>query len=207
MKRRVFTRAPAGTLATTAQWKQGWWIEAQVCASPNFGPRPPGAEVDLVVIHSISLPPGVYGGNAIAQLFTNQLDRNAHPFFEGLRDLKVSAHFVIRRDGRALQFVSTEFRAWHAGVSVWRGRENCNDYSIGIELEGLEGLTFEAAQYRTLVRLLRSLATRHHLHAVVGHEHIAPARKRDPGPGFQWARLARTLGWPRRFFPALAARR
>lgn len=176
-----------------AHWRDGWWSAAQAVPSPNFGPRPAGVEVTLAVVHSISLPPGEYGGDAIVQLFTNTLDPQAHPAFAALRGLQVSAHFVIRRDGALLQFVSCDARAWHAGVSQWRGRENCNDWSIGIELEGLEGETFEAAQYRVLARLLRALARRYPLAEAVGHEHVAPQRKRDPGPGFDWMRLARAL--------------
>lgn len=134
----------------------------------------------------------------------NTLDWSDHPYFETIRGLKVSAHFVIRRDGSTLQFVSCDLRAWHAGSSSWRGRADCNDYSIGVELEGLEGDTFEPAQYRALERLLRSVAARYRLMGVVGHEHVAPGRKRDPGPGFDWVRLAARLGWPARFFPPRA---
>ena len=151
--------------------------------------------MSLVVVHSISLPPGEYGGDAIERLFTNTLDWDAHPYFQSIRDLKVSAHFVIRRSGKLLQFVSCDRRAWHAGASQWRGRDNCNDYSIGIELEGLEGERFEAAQYQQLVTLLRALARRYSIEAVVGHEHVAPSRKHDPGMGFDWTRLARALRW------------
>lgn len=152
----------------------------------------------LAVLHSISLPPGRYGGDAVERLFTNTLDHAAHPYFEGLRDLRVSAHFFIRRDGRVLQFVSCDARAWHAGTSRWAGRDECNDFSVGIEIEGLEGEPFEAAQYLTLVRLLRAIARRYPIDAVVGHEHIAPGRKHDPGPGFDWRGLARALaGRPR----------
>jgi N-acetyl-anhydromuramoyl-L-alanine amidase len=161
--------------------------------SPNHGPRPPGEAVTLAVLHSISLPPGEYGGDAIERLFTNRLDVAEHAYYESLRGLQVSAHFVVRRDGELLQFVSCEQRAWHAGRSLWRGRENCNDWSIGIELEGLEGLTFEAAQYRQLARLLLALARRYPLTEVVGHEHVAPGRKADPGPGFDWLGLQRRL--------------
>ena len=143
------------------------------------------------MVHSISLPPGEYGGDAIERLFTNTLDWDAHPYFQSIRDLKVSAHFVIRRSGKLLQFVSCDRRAWHAGVSQWRGRDNCNDYSIGIELEGLEGERFESAQYTQLAALLRAVARRYRIEAVVGHEHIAPTRKHDPGMGFDWVRLAR----------------
>ncbi len=167
----------------------GWLPHTQRCESPNFGPRPANTPVVLAVVHSISLPPGVYGGNAIERLFTNQLDWAEHPYFEQIRDMKVSAHFLIRRTAELLQFVSCDQRAWHAGPSSWLGRSNCNDYSVGIELEGLEGHTFESAQYTTLAKLLRQLAKRYPLQAVVGHEHIAPGRKQDPGPGFDWALL------------------
>lgn len=187
-----------------ATWVGGWWAHASHRPSPNAGPRPAGAVVDLVVLHSISLPPGVYGGNAIAQLFTNQLDWSAHPYFEQIRGLTVSAHFVIDRRGRTTQFVSCDERAWHAGVSHWRGRDNCNDFSIGIELEGLEGQIFESAQYLSLIDLLSSLRRRHGIRNVVGHEHVAPGRKADPGSGFEWDYLRRCLGWSARCFPASA---
>ncbi len=172
-----------------AAWVDGWWQAARACPSPNFGPRPAGETIGLVVVHSISLPPGHYAGDAVERLFTNRLDWTAHPYYEGIRGLEVSAHFFVRRDGRVLQFVSCDQRAWHAGVSRWRGRERCNDFSIGIELEGIEGDTFLPAQYRQLVRLLRLLAQRYPLTEVVGHEHVAPGRKQDPGPGFDWRRL------------------
>jgi AmpD protein len=187
------TRSDAG-------WRDGWWLAASACPSPNFDARPDGTAVTLVVLHSISLPPGEYGGDAIEQLFTNRLDWDAHPYYAGIRGLRVSAHFLLRRDGRALQFVSCDQRAWHAGASAWRGRENCNHYSIGIELEGLEGSHFEPAQYVQLARLLRVLATHYPIAEVVGHEDVAPGRKFDPGPGFDWARLRRQL---RRVRPAL----
>ena len=153
-----------------------------------------------MVLHSISLPPGEYGGDAIERLFTNRLDCDEHPYFDGLRGLQVSAHFVVRRGGELLQFVSCSRRAWHAGRSVWRGRENVNDWSVGIELEGLEGDVFAVAQYRSLARLLRALARQYPVAEVVGHEHVAPGRKADPGPGFDWCLLQRRLG---RFKPAL----
>lgn len=145
--------------------------------------------MSLLVVHSISLPPGRYGGPAIEDLFLNRLDWSAHPYFESIRGMQVSAHFVIRRDGELVQFVSCDQRAWHAGVSSWRGRENCNDFSIGVELEGLEGEPFEAAQYDALVALARAIARRYPVAAVAGHEHVAPGRKRDPGEGFEWHRL------------------
>src|SRR5690349_17910185 len=159
---------------TEDDWIAGWWRAARPIASPNFGPRPSGEAVDLVVLHSISLPPGEYGGDAIERLFTNRLDWDAHPYYAQIRGLQVSSHFVIRRGGELLQFVSCDERAWHAGRSSWRGRDECNDYSVGIELEGLEGETFEAAQYETLARTLRALRRRYPLRAVVGHEHVAP---------------------------------
>ena len=137
-------------------WRDGWWSGAAQRASPNFGPRPAGAQVSLVVVHSISLPPGCYRGDAVQRLFANRLDCDAHPYYDQLRDLQVSAHFFVRRSGRTLQFVSCEQRAWHAGTSHWRGRDNCNDWSIGIELEGLETAGFEPAQYRRLARLLQA---------------------------------------------------
>ena len=178
------------------RWRQGWWSGARRCASPNFGARPAAVVIDLVVLHSISLPPGVYGGDAVERLFTNRLDWSAHPSFEAIRGLQVSAHFVLQRDGRAVQFVSGDQRAWHAGASQWRGRDNCNDYSIGIELEGLEGETFEPAQYVALTTLLRALQRRYPLREITGHEQVAPGRKQDPGPGFDWPLLAAMPGFP-----------
>ena len=180
----------------------GWYQPAQRIDSPNFGPRPPGCDVSLVVIHSISLPPGVYGGDAIERLFTNRLDWSAHPYFEQIRGAEVSAHFVIQRDGQLTQFVSADDRAWHAGKSSWRGRDNCNDYSIGIELEGLEDHPFEPAQYAQLCTLLKAIASAYPIEHVVGHEHVAPGRKRDPGVAFLWSALEKSLGWPDRYFPA-----
>lgn len=158
--------------------------------------------VELVVVHSISLPPGEFGGDAIERLFTNRLDPAAHPSFAALAGLAVSAHFVIRRDGELVQYVSTERRAWHAGRSQWGGRDNCNDWSVGVELEGLEGGRFEPAQYEVLARLLRALRRRHPIGQVAGHEHVAPGRKHDPGAGFDWAGLRRRLRWPRAWFAA-----
>lgn len=175
-------------------WRAGWWRHARHVPSPNFGPRPSGLPVTLGVVHSISLPPGEYGGADVERFFTNRLDWEAHPYFESLRGVQVSAHFFIRRDGRVVQFVSCDARAWHAGVSEWEGRDQCNDWSIGIELEGLEGQRFESAQYAMLNRLLQSLARRYPLRSVVGHEHVAPGRKADPGPGFDWRRLDCALG-------------
>lgn len=183
----------------------GWLPGARHCPSPNHGTRPDGVRIDLIVIHSISLPPGEYGGPEVEQLFTNSLDWKAHPYFEQIRGVEVSAHFFIRRNGELVQFVDVEARAWHAGASHWHGRDNRNDDSIGIELEGLEGDTFEAAQYRTLVRLCTDLARRYPVRHVAGHEHIAPQRKQDPGPGFDWTRLRRELRWASACFPESVA--
>ena len=174
-----------------AVWQGGWWAPARRIESPNRGPRPAAVSVSLVVVHSISLPPGHYRGDAVERLFTNRLEGDAHPYFERIRGLEVSAHFLLRRGGSVTQFVSCDERAWHAGRSAWRGVEDCNDYSIGVELEGLEGDRFEPAQYAALARLLEALARRYLIEAVVGHEHVAPGRKHDPGPGFEWRRIAR----------------
>jgi N-acetyl-anhydromuramoyl-L-alanine amidase len=182
-------------------WRDGWLLRARAVPSPNFGPRPAGARIDLLVLHSISLPPGRYGGPEVEQLFSNQLDWDAHPYFQSIRGLEVSSHFLIRRDGELVQFVSCDERAWHAGRSSWRGRDNCNDDSIGIELEGLEGERFEAAQYQALLELCGELARRYPIEHVAGHEHIAPGRKQDPGPGFDWQRLRQLSGWPPERFP------
>jgi N-acetyl-anhydromuramoyl-L-alanine amidase len=187
--------ATPASKAHRSAWRDGWWWRAQSCPSPNFNGRPDAIDVSLVVLHSISLPPGHYGGEGIERLFTNRLDWEADPYYQAIRGLKVSAHFLIRRQGALLQFVSCDDRAWHAGRSSWHGRKNCNDYSIGIELEGLEGDGFERAQYLTLANLLRALARRYPVTEIVGHEHVAPARKHDPGQGFDWALLAGHLRW------------
>ncbi len=182
-------------------WTNGWYRLAKPLPSPNHGPRPGLNPTDVVVIHTFSLPPGVYGGPEIQQLFTNTLDWDAHPYFQGIRGLQVSAHFVVRRNGELLQFVSCDDRAWHAGVSHYRGRSQCNDDSIGIELEGLEGEAFEAAQYETLVSLCIALGQHYPIRYIAGHEHIAPDRKKDPGPGFLWGFLQQKLAWPAPYFP------
>ena len=182
-------------------WRDGWWQQARRCESPNFGPRPDGAAIDLVIVHSISLPPGEYGGDAIERLFTNRLDWNAHPYYQQIRGLEVSSHFLVRRDGELLQFVSCDARAWHAGASVWRGRADCNDFSVGIELEGLEGEHFEAPQYDSLAMLVEELARQYPVAAVVGHEHVAPGRKFDPGIGFDWSRLIAMTTRAAPYFP------
>jgi AmpD protein len=188
----------AGKGASPSAWVDGGWhARARIVASPNFGARPPGRAVDLVVVHSISLPPGVYGGDAIERLFTNRLAADVHASFAEVAGLRVSAHFLIRRDGELLQFVDVDQRAWHAGVSCWRGRSGCNDFSVGIELEGLPGDAFEPAQYRCLAGLLADLAQRWPIAEVTGHEHVAPGRKDDPGHTFDWPKLAGLLATTR----------
>lgn len=184
-----------------ALWQRGWYRHARRLDSPNFGPRPVGAQIDLLLLHSISLPPGEYGTGCVQQLFTNQLDWQAHPYFEGITGLQVSAHFFVSREGHLWQFVSCEDRAWHAGASHYRGRDNCNDDSIGIELEGLEGQAFEDAQYETLSTLAAALLGHYPIAHLAGHEHVAPGRKLDPGPGFDWSQLQKSLGLPDQCFP------
>ena len=182
-----------------ALWDGGWYRFARHLPSPNFGTRPKGTTVDVVVIHSISLPPGQYGGGHIQQLFSNQLDWGEHPYFESIRDQKVSAHFLIERTGALWQFVSCQDRAWHAGQSNYCGRDNlertnCNDFSIGIELEGVPGEMFTDAQYESLASLNAALSQTYKELDFVGHEHIAHGRKEDPGLGFDWQRLQRGIG-------------
>ena len=184
-----------------ALWNEGWYQFARRQASPNFGPRPPGAQIDLIVIHSISLPPGEYGGDEVQRLFANRLDWSLHPYFKRIEGMQVSAHFYIRRSGELWQFVSADDRAWHAGASCYRGRGNCNDDSIGIELEGIEGGDFEAAQYEALGSLCPAIAQHYPVQHVAGHEHIAPGRKTDPGTGFRWGLLQQALSWPAQCFP------
>ena len=162
--------------------------------SPNCDDRPDDTPITLLVVHGISLPPGRFGGDAIARLFTNRLDAHAHPSFAAIAGVRVSAHFLIRRDGRLVQFVACPQRAWHAGESSWRNRSRCNDFSIGVELEGTDTRPYTAAQYRTLGRLARALMRRYPIADVVGHSDVAPGRKTDPGPAFDWARLARQVG-------------
>jgi AmpD protein len=161
----------------------------RVVESPNHDERPPGTEVTLVVVHCISLPPGEYGGDAIERFFTNRLDPSAHPYFREIRDLRVSSHYLIRRDGEVVQFVAPERRAWHAGASSWRGRSRCNDFSIGIELEGTEEDVFTDPQYASLATLLRELQENFPIRDLAAHSDVAPGRKTDPGARFDWARL------------------
>jgi len=159
--------------------------------SPNCDERPAGTPIELIVVHGISLPPGEFGGAGIVDLFTNRIDPDAHPYFAGLRGLRVSAHFLIRRDGGLLQFVPCVMRAWHAGVSFWRGRARCNDFSIGIELEGTDRVPYENPQYERLCSLIALLARTYPIAGVTGHSDIAPGRKTDPGPFFDWSRIER----------------
>lgn len=177
----------------------GWCLAARRCLSPNRDARPAGTPVELIVVHGISLPPGEFGGPWIDALFTNTLPAgaDAHPYFRGIAGLKVSAHFLIRRDGELVQYVPTGERAWHAGASSWRGRARCNDYSIGIELEGTDATPYADAQYATLAVLLPALRRAHPqiaVDALAGHCDIAPGRKTDPGPAFDWSRLHALLG-------------
>jgi len=165
----------------------------RVVDSPNQDERPAATEITLLVVHSISLPPGEYGGDSIERLFTNRLDPEAHPYFREIAELRVSSHFLIRRDGELVQFVPVERRAWHAGASSWRGRERCNDFSIGVELEGMDDGDFTDAQYLRLTRLIRSLKATLPLRDIAAHSDVAPGRKTDPGPGFDWPRLLSAL--------------
>jgi len=162
-------------------------------ASPNFDARPEGAKVSLLVIHGISLPPGQFGGPWIVELFTNRLNTKAHPYFATLVDKRVSAHFLIRREGSLAQFVACEMRAWHAGQSRWRGRDDCNDFSIGVELEGTDDLPYTDTQYVTLAALTRALRRRYRIRDIAGHADIAPGRKTDPGPAFDWGRYRHSI--------------
>ena len=192
---------PAPTLRFQVD-RSGTVRAARQVPSPNCDDRPPGTKISLLVVHNISLPPGRFGGDAIEQFFTNRLDPSAHPYFATIAGQRVSAHFLIRRDGRLIQFVPCERRAWHAGESRWRGRERCNDFSIGVELEGTDDQSYEAAQYAMLVRLIRALRQRYPIVDFAGHSDVAPGRKTDPGSAFDWARFRRLLaerGPPDRF--------
>ena len=168
----------------------GWLEGVRHIESPNCDERPLGEAVSLIVVHAISLPPAQFGGEGIVHLFTNQLDAAAHSYFAQISHLRVSAHFIIRRDGELIQFVSCRQRAWHAGLSSWQGRPRCNDFSLGIELEGCDELPFEDVQYLRLLQLLRLLCVHYPIAAVAGHSDISPGRKTDPGPCFDWQRLA-----------------
>lgn len=172
----------------------GWLRGAQRIPSPNHDARPPGTVVSVLVIHAISLPPGEFGGDAVIDFFTNRLDPAVHPYFAAIADRRVSAHFFIRRDGRLIQFVSCAARAWHAGVSCWRGRQRCNDFSLGVELEGDDCSAYPEAQYVTLNALIATLRENIPIATCVGHADIAPGRKTDPGPHFDWTRIT-SLGF------------
>lgn len=167
----------------------GWLTGARHVRSPNCDERPTGQPIRLVVVHAISLPPGEFGGDGIERLFTNSLDPAAHPYYREIQSLRVSCHFLVRRDGRILQFVPCRMRAWHAGASLWRGMENCNDFSIGIEMEGCDEQPFEPIQYAALARLVRILRRHFPIEDIAGHADVAPGRKTDPGPHFDWAHL------------------
>jgi AmpD protein len=164
----------------------GWISGVRRVASPNFDRRPPRTLIDLLVIHNISLPPDQFTGNGILDFFTNQLDHAAHPYYAQLKEVRVSSHFLIRRDGGIIQFVPCSARAWHAGVSNWQGRTRCNDFSIGIELEGSDFVPFTDQQYQALLRLTRRLQRKYPIRSIAGHSDIAPGRKTDPGPFFDW---------------------
>lgn len=175
----------------------GWLQSVEVFRSPNFDSRPDDTHIKLVVVHGISLPPGEYGGGYIQQFFCNSLDARLHPYFQEICALTVSAHCLVERDGNILQFVSFQDRAWHAGESQWRGESACNDFSVGIELEGCDDEAYTGAQYESLAKIVRALRSRYPriaADAVTGHSDIAPRRKTDPGPAFDWNRLGESLG-------------
>jgi N-acetyl-anhydromuramoyl-L-alanine amidase len=185
-------RGPAVTIDVGRGLIEG----ARFVPSPNQDARPPGASIDLVVVHGIGLPPGEFGGPWVEQLFLNRLPSGAHPFFATLADLKVSAHLFVRRDGSIVQFVPFHARAWHAGASAWRHRVACNDFSVGIELEGADEVPYEPAQYEVLAAAVAALGGAYRSlapDAVVGHSDVAPGRKTDPGPAFDWAHFRRCL--------------
>jgi AmpD protein len=173
---------------------EGWLEGARRVESPNHDDRPADTEISLLIVHSISLPPGEYGGGSIEKFFTNCLDPDAHPYFREIEGLKVSAHFLVRRDGEIVQFVPVLKRAWHAGASSWRGRTACNDFSVGVELEGSDDGPFEEAQYRALNDLVARLRGALPLRDIAAHSDVSPGRKTDPGPGFAWGRVLSRLG-------------
>jgi AmpD protein len=190
MTARAARRRPRLAIDAGGRARPARWIP-----SPNHDARPVGTEPSLIVVHGISLPPGAFGGGGVVELFTNRLDATAHPYYATIATLRVSAHFFIRRDGELVQFVRCADRAWHAGASSWRGRPRCNDFSVGVELEGTDDSPYTAAQYRRLASLARALARRYPgIAELAGHSDVAPGRKSDPGPAFDWARLAAMLG-------------
>lgn len=171
----------------------GYLDTAQFIASPNCDQRPLESQISLLVIHNISLPPDNFGGDGVVQLFTNQLNPTDHPYYQSICELKVSTHFFIRRDGAVIQFVPCQMRAWHAGLSYWQGKERCNDFSIGAELEGSDKSAFTAAQYDALITLTQTLYGAYPITDIAGHSDIAPGRKTDPGPCFDWMRYRTAL--------------
>ena len=173
--------------------RNGWLSGVRKVLSPNHDRRPPRTAIDLLVIHNISLPPDQFTGQGIVDFFTNRLDTDAHPYYAQLKDVRVSSHFLIRRDGEIVQFVPCAQRAWHAGVSSWQGRSRCNDFSIGIELEGSDFVAFTESQYEVLARLTRCLKRAYPICSIAGHSDIAPVRKTDPGPYFDWPRYLASL--------------
>ena len=175
--------------------KTGLLEECKQCLSPNRDTRPENTPIDLIVVHSISLPPGRYGGDAIECFFQNQLDKNEHPYFEEICEMQVSSHALIKRSGEIVQFVPFHERAWHAGQSNYLGRERCNDFSIGIELEGTDSDDFEEVQYQQLAQLVSALQTAYPAISdhITGHSDISPGRKKDPGTGFDWDKLKNKL--------------
>jgi len=179
---------------TWSKRQPGWIRQAKWCVSPNANERPGACPIDTVIIHAISLPPGQFSGDAVERLFMNRLAGDPHPVLAGLADLRVSAHLLIRRRGGVVQFVSTDRRAWHAGPSRLLDREACNDFSIGIELEGDDRHPFSTSQYECLSRVLELLRERHPVRLIAGHSDIAPVRKTDPGPRFEWMRVLESPG-------------
>ncbi len=188
---------PAAFLADA----EGWVPAARRVPSPNFDERPAGMPVDLVVLHNISLPPGQFGSGDIEAFFQNRLDPDRHPFFATIHQVQVSAHFLVRRDGELVQFVPCGKRAWHAGLSDFFGRGRCNDFSVGIEIEGTDDQPFTAAQYATTATLVKALRATLPVQAIAGHSDIAPGRKTDPGPHFDWDHFARLAGVPQNLLP------
>ncbi len=175
----------------------GLLAEAQQCLSPNHDERPEGCVPELIVLHNITLPPGEFGGDYITQLFTNTLNKDAHPFFAEIDHLRVASHLLIRRDGEVIQYVPFHLRAFHAGISIYRGRSRCNDFSVGIELEGTDFIPFTEVQYQQLTEIIKALCSAYpslSIEQITGHQHIAPERKTDPGPFFDWIRLGQELG-------------
>ncbi len=177
-------------------WSGGWWQQAKKVPSPNYDDRPQGCLPELIVLHNISLPPQDFSGDAVERFFTNRLSPDEHPYFASIAHLRVSTHFFVRRNGQVLQFVDCDKRAWHAGVSQWRGRSRCNDFSLGIEIEGSDYQNFEVEQYESVLQLTHQLYRRYPVTGIAGHEHIAPGRKTDPGPHWDWDWLRTRLDLP-----------